>query len=263
MSKIKLSIVIPVYNSSKILDKLINSIIFNVSKFINISDFEIILVNDFSQDNSWETIVKISKKNKMVKGINFQKNYGQHNSILAGLRYANGKKIITMDDDFEHPPKYIKKFFFELNKCDACYTYYKNRKHSFLKKLFSSLNNIVSSFLLNKPFKIYLSSYRGFNNNVRKRIIMFNKNYVYLDYLILRNASNIKMISIHHGKRLSGKSNYSIKKLFKLWSTMIFSIDTFPLTLHSLVNFLLKLLLLPFFKKEAKQFKIKEKTFSI
>ena len=260
----KLSIIIPVYNSSKILDKLIISIIFHAKKIIKLSDFEIILVNDCSQDDSWNIILELSKKYKIVKGINLARNFGQHSSILAGLKNSKGHKIITMDDDFEHPPAYIKKFFYELDICDACYTYYLRRKHSLIKKAISHLNNLISSFLLNKPIKIYLSSYRGFNKKIKEKIIKYKKKYIYLDYLILINSKKINMISIQHGKRLSGKSNYSIFKLFKLWSSMILSIDTFPLTIHSVFNFFLKLIVTLLFKKnEKKQYFIKHRTFKI
>lgn len=257
----ELSIIIPVYNSSKVLNKLIFKIIYQIKKKLKISEFEIFLINDFSNDNSWEIIEKIAKKNKKIKGINLTKNFGQHNAILAGLRYVSGQKIITMDDDFEHPPEYIEKFYFELDKSDACYTYYLNRKHSFIKKTISQINNFVSSFLLNKPFKIYLSSFRGFKKRVRNKIINYKKNYVYLDYLILINTKKINMINIQHGKRLTGKGNYTVKKLFKLWASMILSIDTFPITIHSIFNFILKSLLAPFFKMEKNQYIIKQKTF--
>ena len=257
----ELSIIIPFYNSSKVLNKLIFKIIHTIKKKLKISEFEIFLINDFSNDNSWEIIEKIIKKNKKIKGINLAKNFGQHNAILAGLRYARGGKIITMDDDFEHPPEYIEKFYFELDKCDACYTYYLNRNHSLIKRIISQINNIVSSFLLNKPFKIYLSSFRGFKKRVRNKIINYKKNFVYLDYLILINTKKIKMINIQHGKRLNGKGNYTVKKLFKLWASMILSIDTFPITIHSIFNFLLKSFLSLFFKMEKNQYIIKQKTF--
>ena len=82
-----------------------------------------------------------------------------------------------------------------------------------------------------------------------------------MDYLILINTKKINMINIQHGKRLVGKGNYTVKKLFKLWASMILSIDTFPITIHSIFNFILKSLLAPFFKIEKNQYIIKQKTF--
>lgn len=257
----ELSIIIPVYNSSKILKKLILAIFVQIKKNLNLQNFEIFLINDCSQDNSWQVIYELSRKYKNIKGINLKRNFGQHNAILSGLKYCRGEKIIIMDDDFEHPPVYLKKFFYELDDYEVCYTYYLNRKHSFIKKIFSQINNLISSFLLKKPINIYLSSYKAFNKKIKKNIINQSKNYIYLDYLIISNAKKIKMISIQHGKRMSGKSNYSFIKLFKLWSTMILSIDIQINTFRGLIIYFFKNILLIFLKKEKKPYVIKETTF--
>ena len=94
---IKLSIIIPVYNSSKILEKLINEIDSNLSGILE-NNYEIILVNDKSIDNSWEKFYGLSKKYTYVKGINLMYNVGQHGAIFVGLKYSNGKKITKKED---------------------------------------------------------------------------------------------------------------------------------------------------------------------
>ena len=122
-----LSIIVPVYNSSKILKTLVK----RIKKNLRTKNYEIIFINDASSDNSWNEIKKISKKNKRIKGINLSENFGQHSAIFAGLKYAKGKKIITMDDDLQHPPESIEDIVSKLNKYDLCYTIYLKRKHIF------------------------------------------------------------------------------------------------------------------------------------
>ena len=78
----EISIVIPVYNSSKILKSLLENIFREISKFSK--HFEVILVNDFSNDNSWNEIQKLKKKYNFIKGLNLKKNYGQHSAISVG-----------------------------------------------------------------------------------------------------------------------------------------------------------------------------------
>ena len=129
MNKLSLSIIIPVFNSEKILPSLVENIIFYLNKDLLGQEYEIILINDFSSDNSWQIITELSKKLKNLKGLNLSKNYGQHNAVMAGLNVASGDKIITMDDDFQHHPSNLISFFRKLDECDACYTYYNNRKH--------------------------------------------------------------------------------------------------------------------------------------
>ena len=260
-----LTIIIPVFNSSKSLGKLTKKIFFYIKKKLNIKSFEIIFINDFSSDNSWHTIINLKKKYNFIKGINLSENFGQHNAIMAGLNYAKGDIVLTMDDDFEHSPEFIHKFINELKYSDVCYTYYLNRKHSFLKNNLSTINNIVSSLILDKPINIYLSSYRAFKKKICKKIVKYKKNYVYLDYLILKHCKKINMIQVEHGKRMFGKSNYTIKKLFKLWSAMVLSVELYPIKLNTIPNLILKFILIFIFKikfNNKHQFLIKEKTFN-
>ena len=258
-----LSIVIPVFNSSNILNNLIKQIKFNL-KFKEIKKFEIILVNDCSQDNSWNKIKELSKKNLEIKGINLSNNYGQHSSIFAGLKYAKGKIVITMDDDLQHPPSGLISIYKKLNECDLCYTLYITRKHARWKKLVSQINNIFSSFLFNKPFHIYLSSFRGFKAEIKNKIIKHKKPIIFLDSLLLKASKKTCTISVKHKKRFKGESNYNISNLFSLWFDMIENYHFLPLRFGSLIGLISFLLikLIRFYKnKKNVQFKIKEKTF--
>ena len=111
----KISIIIPVYNSNQILDELIERIN-NVLHQINLkSSSEVIMVNDFSTDNSWQKIKEISKKNQNIKGLNLTENFGQHNALLAGLNLCSGENVITLDDDLQHPPEFFPEILEELN----------------------------------------------------------------------------------------------------------------------------------------------------
>ena len=258
-----LSIVIPIYNSSKIIDKLVNQINSNINNKI-VKQFEIILVNDFSKDDSWNKIEKIKNHDSRIKGINLLKNYGQHSAIFAGLKFARGKKIITMDDDLQHPPSSIMTIFNKLDNYDLCYTLYLNRKHPTWKKIISYLNNIYSSFLLNKPLNIYHSSFRGFRLSIGKKILQFKKPVIFLDSLLLRETKNISTIKIEHKKRFKGKSNYNLTNLFSLFFDMIVNYHFLPIRFGSVLGIVSKLLvqIIRIFNNDKKfQYKIKNKTF--
>jgi len=258
----KLSLIVPVYNSSDILIELIDEINASMKKTKLINNFEILLINDFSQDNSWEVIKSLAFKYKFIKGINLAKNFGQHNAIIAGLNFCTGEKVITLDDDLQHPPEFIIKIYDKLNDFDVCYTYYKNRQHLKWKKVASSLNNIVSSFLLNKPFYIYMSSFRGIKRNIIENMIKFKESDVYLDSLILKSTKKIAMITVNHNNRLRGESTYTFKKLLILWSNMIINFSFYPLRIASFFGIALKLLVRLLRKKNNKtQYSILEKTF--
>tara|TARA_Y100000590_G_C15558482_1_gene953784 strand:- start:308 stop:1108 length:801 start_codon:yes stop_codon:yes gene_type:complete len=262
-----LSIVIPVYNSENILEELVTKIYQSLKKKNFQGKFEIILVNDCSQDKSWEKIKGLSDKFSDVIGLNLAENYGQHSAIMAGLNACKGDKIITMDDDLQHPPESIKDIYDELEKnFDSCYTYYLNRQHPLWKKFISWLNNLVSSYLLNKPLKIYLSSFRGFKKELSNKIIQYKGTSVYLDGLILGATRNISMITVHHQKRFSGPSNYNFKKLVSLWSDMAVNFPIRPIRFATFFGLFIKYLILIYRnifhhrKKNKNQYLVKERT---
>ena len=106
-----ISIVVPVYNSSSIIDNLTKDILSVIKKISDVNKIQLILVNDCSTDESWKKISKLSSEYKeIVIGVNLMRNYGQHTAIMAGLRLADGDYIILIDDDYQHPPKEIPKF---------------------------------------------------------------------------------------------------------------------------------------------------------
>ena len=259
----KLSIVIPTYNSSKIIQTLVKDIKFNLCKKLN-NRFEIIFINDCSTDNTWSIIQKITKKYSFVKGIDLKKNVGQHAAIFVGLKFALGKKIILMDDDLQHPPASLIKIYNKLNNFDACYTLYLKRRHNFWKIIISYINHLFSSFLFDKPYRIYLSSFKGFTSKVKNEFIRTKQKRIFLDGLILKYSKNIASINIIHQKRFEGDGNYSAKKLFSLWFDMIENFHFYPIRFGSFIgtiSFLIVKLIRIFKKKFFFTYKIKSKTF--
>ena len=239
----KLSIIIPVYNSENILEKLVNQITNEIQKINNVSDYEIILVNDKSVDGSWQIIEKICHENKYVAGIDLMKNVGQHNALIAGIKSSNFDYVITMDDDLQHSPKFIEKIILKLNEgYDVCYTKYVNNKYSFFKKLGSIANDKIANIVLQKPKNIYLSSFKGINKNVANEIKKFSGPYVYLDGIILDITRNIGTVDIDHEDRLDGKSNYNLNKLFSLWIKVFTNSSIYPLRIASMSGFIITLI---------------------
>lgn len=261
----KISIIIPVYNSEKILEKLITEIYENLQQF----NFEVILVNDFSNDNSWNKIKKLSISNNFLKGINLQQNYGQHNAIMAGLNFGSGDIYIIMDDDLQHHPIYITKMINKvMNSFDICYTSYQNRQHRLDKIFFSNLSNFISSFVLNKPVKLYLSSFKCFNKKIRDELIKFKNPNIYIDGYLIKISNKITSIDIKHQKRHSGETNYSFKKLFLLWTRVVMQSQIIPFSINSFFVFFIKTIIFPYFlyiklnTNLKNQYCVKEKTFN-
>jgi len=245
----KLSVVIPVYNSFKIIPKLLKLINFYLkNKKIK---FQVIFVNDGSTDDSWDTILFLKKKYNFIKGVNLEKNYGQHWAILTGLKFSSGKYIICMDDDLQHHPKYLLSILNKLESgFDSCYVKYINRQHNYLKKILSTLNHFFSIYIMKRPYNIYASSFKGFNSKVKKKIKKIN-NTVFLDYSIIKFSKLISYVEVKHYKRLKGKSNYGFKQLLQLWADNIFVLPL-GINFKSFLIILIKTLLIFFFKDTLK-----------
>jgi len=255
----KVSIIVPVYNSSSMLKELVLRVNQTMSNLNFTNNYELILINDASKDNSWKIIERLIEQFSFIKGINLTENFGQHNAIMAGLNNCTGENIITIDDDLQHPPEFIPDILDKLKTNDVCYTNYRNRKHIGWKKFVSSLNNIISSFILNKSLRIYMSSYRGIVSEIKFKIIQFRNPDVYIDGLIINSTKNIAMISVDHHARKHGESNYNLKKLLILWSNMILNFSFFPFRTASVLGITLKFVIKLIRKKNIKkQFEISE-----
>jgi len=216
-----ISIIVPVFNGSKTIEKLVNEINQNLKNF----SYEIFLIDDFSIDNSWECIENLCKKYSFTKGIKLSSNFGQHNATMAGLNFCNGNFIIIMDDDLQHNPKYIPKIVDKLKEGnDLCYCNFIERKHNLWKITVSFINNLILSLGTSKPFDIYASPYRGIRKSTNLRIIKNKNNFIFLDVLILNTKPNLNKIDIFHEKRAEGVTQYNFFKLFKLWFQMFASI---------------------------------------
>lgn len=230
-----ISFVIPCYNSSKTIENVSKDIINTISKYYQ---YEIILVNDGSKDNTISVLTKLAKTNKKIKVIDFSQNFGQHSAIIAGLRYAKGSIIVCLDDDGQTPASESTKLIKAIqNGSDIVYAKYKNKNHSTFRNFGSRLNDKMACWLLNKPKDLYISSFFACKNFIAKEMIKYQNPYPYIQGLALRSTTNITNVETEHLARKEGKSNYSFTKLISLWLNGFTSFSVKPLRLSSFVGF--------------------------
>ena len=235
--KIKISIVIPVFNSETTIGKLVESLIKELSNRFNL---EIILVNDSSKDNSELACIDLYNKNKnTVKFYSLAKNVGEHNAVMAGLNKVNSDYVVIMDDDFQNPVDEVTKLvdYALENNYDVIYTYYDKKEHNFFRNLGSKINDKAANYMLRKPKDLYLSSFKVINSFLVKEIIKYDLPYPYLDGLILRATNNIGTLKVQHEERKTGKSGYSIRKLISLWLNMFTNFSILPLRFAVILGF--------------------------
>jgi undecaprenyl-phosphate 4-deoxy-4-formamido-L-arabinose transferase len=236
----KLSVVIPVYNSQETIQTLVNAL-FDVLHPYNL---EIVLVNDASKDDS-ETICEwLAKENSRIKFISLRKNSGEHNAVICGLNYCTGDYIAVIDDDLQNPPSEIVTL---LNKAiadnlDIVYAKYEIKKHSFLRNFCSWITNTFAVYLLNKPRGLYLSSFKVMRKEIAKEIISYKGPFPYIDALVLRCTDNIGTQKVLHESRKNGKSNYNLRKLFSLYLNMFINFSNKPLRLITISGIIISVI---------------------
>ncbi len=210
-----ISIIVPVYNSEKTIGEVARQIRETLGDNI---EFELILVNDGSVDSSCEKCRELTESNDFIKFINLSKNFGQHNAVLAGLRFTRGELIVVIDDDLQTPPDEIWKLINKIREgYDVVYANYIYKKHGLLRNMGTSINDLMERILLKKPEGIKTSSYFIIRGYIAKEIVKYEGPYPYLAGLILRITDNIGIVNVKHKERPYGKSNYSFIKLLRLW----------------------------------------------
>lgn len=237
----KVSIIIPVYNGSKTIGPLVAKL---KEALLPKYDFEIVLINDGSpSDNSSEICGELATSESRVKFIDLAMNFGEHNAVMAGLNYSTGDCAVIMDDDFQTPPEEVHKLVEKLREgYDVVFSFYEKKHHNIFRNLGSRFNNFVSSILLNKPFDLYLSSFKVINRFLIENIIKYKGPYPYIDGLILRSTRRYATVQVLHAKREEGKSGYTMRKLVSLWSNMFTHFSIMPLRVVTIAGFIFALL---------------------
>jgi len=231
-----ISIVIPIYNSEEILEALLERLI----KVLPTLDehFEIILINDGSQDHSWELICELSDVHPCILGINLMRNYGQHNALLAGVRAANYATVVTMDDDLQHPPEEINKLVSELSHgYDVVYGIPNKQQHNFWRNFSSYTTRLALQSTMGVENAQKVNAFRAFRTQLRDAFVNYRSPFVILDVLLAWGTNNFSAITVNHDPRHSGESNYTLRKLIIHTINMITGFTVLPLQFASWMGF--------------------------
>lgn len=237
------SFVIPCYNSGKTIRKVVELTIQEMQK-LGYNNLQFVLINDCSNDGgkTYNELRELAQTYKNVKVIDLATNAGQHNATLAGLNYTDGDIIISMDDDMQTHPSQLKILLDEFFKgYDIVYGYYHHKKHNLLRNFGSWINNNTVKMLIGKPKGLRTSSYWVIRKFVKDNAVKYDKPYTYIQGLFLRITRNISCVPVDHYKREEGKSNYSFRKLIKLWSGII-GFSVVPLRFASYLGYLFALI---------------------
>jgi undecaprenyl-phosphate 4-deoxy-4-formamido-L-arabinose transferase len=206
------------------------------------NDYEVILINDGSKDKSWEIIVRLKSQYPFIVGINFSKNFGQHNAILCGIRAARKELVVTMDDDLQHPPEEIHKLIYKLIEgYDVVYGMPRKGPHTIWRNLASRVTKRTLAFVMGMKNVEEISSFRVFRSKFKLAFDRYDDPGVIVDVLLSWGTSNFASIIVEENPRDIGVSNYTFTKLIHQTILILTGFSTVPLRLASWMGFLFTL----------------------
>ncbi|MCF8296582.1 MAG: glycosyltransferase family 2 protein [Bacteroidales bacterium] len=211
-----ISIVSPVYKAETIVDELVKRIIESVSKIT--ADFEIILVEDRSPDNSWQKIEENCQKDKRVKGVQLSRNFGQHHAITAGLDYAKGDWVVIMDCDLQDRPEEIINLYraVSASTMDGIIAKRYYREDNYFKKYFSRLFYKILSFLTGVHHDHSIANFGIYNQKIIESIKRLKESIRYFPTMVKWVGFDIGFLEVEHSSRVAGKTSYNFRKLLNL-----------------------------------------------
>jgi len=203
-------------------------------------------VNDGSPDDSLAVCRQLVSEAAAVPItlVNLARNFGEHNAIMTGLRHTRGAYVITMDDDLQNPPSEVTRLLEHARASgkDVVYTRYAVKQHAYWRNVGSRFANWVADVLMEKPKGLYLSSFRCMSAFLVEQVTRYEGPFPYVDGLIMQATQAIDTIEVEHLPRAAGRSNYTLKRLVRLWLNIFVNFSVMPLHLSTIAGFALSLI---------------------
>jgi undecaprenyl-phosphate 4-deoxy-4-formamido-L-arabinose transferase len=231
-----LSIVVPVYKGGKLIEPLV--VQFNKSLPAFAENYEIILVNDGSPDNSWAIIQSLIDKYTAVRGICLMRNYGQHNATLCGVRLARHEVTITMDQDLQHRPEDIPLLLTKLEEgYDVVYGAPKKLPQGFLRNLMTASIKEILARVIGLPAVRNVSAFRAFRTNLRDAFANFQSPTLILDVLLSWGTTRFTSVPVNIAQ--AERTSYNFRMLVRTALLILTGYSTLPLRFASWIGFVM------------------------
>ena len=212
--KLDISVVIPVYNEEKSIEALYQESL-PVLKSLK-KAYEIIFIDDGSDDQTSVKIRKIKKRDKNIKLIQLQGNFGKASALQAGFDQAKGKYLITLDGDLQDDPKEIPKFLKKIrNDYDLVCGWKYKRQDSPEKIIFSKVANFFTRKATGVKVHDMNCGFKAYKKAVIENLSLYGEMHRYVPALVAQKGFKVGEIKIAHRPRKYGKSKYGLRRLLR------------------------------------------------
>ena len=226
----KLSVVIPCYRSENTLPAVVEETVRVLQERAGI-DFEIILVDDGSPDRTLETIRSLCR-NKKVKGIGLARNFGQPCATLAGFSAVTGDVVVYSDDDGQTPIDHLWPLVDQLAQgSDVVFATFPAYSQNVLQRVGRVLNDWMATYLIGKPKHLHFGNFWVCRRYIVDEAVRFKNPYPYMGGVFVKTTRHMSEVPTNQRPRLSGRSNYSFRKMVALWLNGFTAFSIVPLRL--------------------------------
>ena len=233
--------VVPVFNGGATLPELTARLEGVLA--VTAAEYEVILVDDGSADDSWQVIGACVARYPWARGIRLMRNFGQHNATLCGIRAAAFPIVVTMDDDLQHQPEQIPLLIEVLEHgYDVVYGFPEEERHGFWRNIASQVTKLALQSVLGAATARHVSGFRVLRTSLRNAFADFRGAFVSLDVLLTWGTTRFVARRVPHDLRRAGESNYTFIKLIAHALNMMTGFSTVPLQVASVIGFLTMLL---------------------
>jgi undecaprenyl-phosphate 4-deoxy-4-formamido-L-arabinose transferase len=232
-----ISVVVPVFNSAATLEELVSRVTAVLEAAA--SDYEIILVDDGSGDDSRAVLARLADLNAHVRPLVLSRNFGQHNALLCGIREARYELIATLDDDLQNPPEDIPRLLEALkDDVDVVYGTPRDRRHDGWRWGVSALVRMALANVMGATTARWVSPFRLFRASIRDSFAAYASSFVAIDVLLSWGTTRVTSVQVDHYARRAGRSNYRIRTLLILALNTLTGFSARPLQLASILGLL-------------------------
>jgi len=232
----KISVVIPCYKSENSIREVVSETLYILNQRNDIN-YEIVLVNDGSPDNTLSVMKEICANNENIIALDLSKNFGQACAMLAGYSVVTGDVVVHSDDDGQTPINYLWKLIDKLEEGhDIVFAQFDKKKNSLIQNVGTWINKKTSEILIGKPKGIHLSNFFCCKQFVIKEISKNNNPYPFIGGLFIKSTHSFGTVETIHRKRTHGESNYNLKKMLSLWLNGFTAFSIVPLRIASLIG---------------------------
>lgn len=236
-----INVVAPIYNEEGLVDEFVKQVSQNLETFT--SDYKILLIDDGSEDKSWNEISSICKKNPKIIGIKLSKNFGHHYAITAGIYNTNSEWVVVMDSDLQDKPEVIPNLFQKANEgFDVVFVNRTSRPESIWYKILQKLFYILLRLFSGLKFESSQANFSIINTKVVEAFKQFPEQARFYGSTIKWLGFNKTHIEAQHGQRYLGKPSYTFKKRLRLAADIILAFSDRPLKFATYLGLLISLI---------------------